>query len=71
MLNKVAFNNFIEKTLQEKGLEYSEKTTTNLTEREEKILKEILYKERSLLKESKTSEAKYISIDDLEALFKV
>jgi hypothetical protein len=73
MLNRVAFNNFIEKTLADKNLEISEKRAGNLGEKEERILKEILYKNgfsTNTAKELKVSSRGYITIDDLEKLLK-
>ncbi|MDO6355039.1 MULTISPECIES: hypothetical protein [unclassified Caloramator] len=73
MLNRVAFNNFIEKTLADKNLEISEKRAGNLGEKEERILKEILYKNgfsTNASREVKVVSQGYITIDDLEKLLK-
>ncbi|CCJ33243.1 hypothetical protein [Caloramator australicus] len=73
MLNRVAFNNFIKKTLADKNLEISEKRAGNLGEKEERILKEILYNNgfsTNTAKELKVSSHGYITIDDLEKLLK-
>jgi len=41
-LNRVAFNNFIEKAVTNKKIEFSEKNAGNIGPSEERILKEIL-----------------------------
>lgn len=73
MLNRVAFNNFIEKTLADKNLEISEKRAGNLGEKEERILKEILYKNgfsANRVAEINAESRSFITIDDLEKLLK-
>ncbi|MCX7903447.1 MAG: hypothetical protein N2486_02940 [Caloramator sp.] len=73
MLNRVAFNNFIEKTLADKNLEISEKRAGNLGEKEERILKEILHKNgfsTNKVAERNAASRSFITIDDLEKLLK-
>ncbi|KRQ87585.1 hypothetical protein ABG79_00386 [Caloramator mitchellensis] len=68
-LNRVAFNNFINKALPDKKIEYSEKKAGNIGPDEEMILKEILYKKDFKVSEVK-SVSNFVTLDEIEKLLR-
>lgn len=76
-LNRVAFNNFIERAVSYKKSEFSEKKAGNLGPSEERILKEILSRGNCLrhdyilenYKEEKIV-SNFITLDEIEKILK-
>lgn len=78
-LNRVAFNNFIEKAMSNKKYEFSEKYAGNIGPGEEKILKEILTRGKSatlnlkkdiLIRDEEKRSSNFVTLDDIEKILR-